>query len=68
MVFGKLARVSDSISPLYLKNNAIEYVSSVKYLGFVIKSDVDTFQVFLSPKILQIVLRRYFCPHCFNET
>ena len=36
MVFGKLAHVTNSISPLYLNGEAIEYVSSVKYLGFFI--------------------------------
>ena len=41
MVFGKLARVTNSISPLYLNGEAIEYVSSVKYLGFFIKSVVQ---------------------------
>ena len=34
MVFGKLHNVIDSISPLVLNNDPIEYVTSMRYLGF----------------------------------
>ena len=36
MLFGKMFKCTDSIAPLYIDGDSVEFVSSIKYLDFIL--------------------------------